>query len=310
MDGVPGAEVVALADVSRESRQQAGKRLDVPADAQYEDYEAMLDAGDLDAVMIATPHTLHYDQTVAAMERDLHVLCEKPLTTDLEDARDLVARDADREEILQVGYQRHIEGPYVAARERLEAFDGPPKFVTAEVTQNWIESQRGTWRSNPELSGGGQLYDTGSHVVDAVLWTTGLQPTAVTASMVFWEEDPDVDVQAALTVEFEADAVATISVSGDAPVVREHHRYWGDDGAVYVDGRGWNDREVHFVDPDGAERYPRATDRYPNKVVAFVEAIQEGADPVATPRDALAVTAVTEAAYESAKTGERVELDL
>lgn len=310
MQDRPGADVVALADVSQENRERAGRRLDVPAGSRYEDYEAMLDVGGLDAVMIATPHALHYDQAIAAMERDLHVLCEKPLTTDLADARDLLDRDESREEVFQVGYQRHIEGPFVAARERIAEFDDPPAFVTAEITQPWLQLSSGTWRVDPDLSGGGMLYDTGSHVIDAVLWTTGLEPTAVTASMVFWEENPGVDTQATLTVEFAEDAVATIAVSGDSPAVREHHRYWGDDGGVYVDGRDWNDREFRFVDADGSERFPRVDEPYPDKVAAFVDSIREGTECVATPRDALAVTAVTEAAYESARTDERIELDL
>lgn len=310
MQDQPGADVVALADVSEENRSRAGQRLNVPVASRYEDYEAMLNAGGLDAVIIATPHALHYDQAVAAMGHDLHVLCEKPLTTDLADGRDLVDRDESREEIFQVGYQRHIEGPFVAARDRIAAFDDPPAFVTAEITQNWIQHASGTWRTNPDLSGGGQLYDTGSHVIDAVLWTTGREPTAVTASMVFWDENPGVDTQATLTVEFEGDAVATIAVSGDSPVVREHHRYWGDDGGVYIDGRGWTDREMYFVDPEGAEHFPGVSNTYPNKVAAFVDSIREGTESVATPRDALAVTAVTEAAYQSAKTGERVEINL
>ncbi len=306
----PGAEVVALADVSEENRTQAGQRLDVPAASRHQDHKAMLEAADIDAVIIATPHALHHDQAVAAMERDLHVLCEKPLTTDLADARDIVDRDESREELFQVGYQRHTEGPFVAARNRIAGFDDPPAFVTAEITQNWLRYSTGTWRVNPELSGGGQLYDTGGHVIDAVLWTTGLTPTAVTASMVFWDEDPDVDTQATLTIEFAEDTVATIAVSGDSPTVREHHRYWGDDGGIYIDGRSWNDREFRVVDPDGSERFPGVADTYPDKVTAFVDSIRKGTGSVATPRDALAVTAVTEAAYESAKTGERIELTL
>lgn len=306
----PGADVVTIADISEDNRRKAGRRLGVPVASRYGDYETMLEKVSLDAVIIATPHTLHYEQAVAAMEQGLHVLCEKPLTTDLGEGSDLVDRDESSEKIFQVGYQRHIQGPFVAARDRIAEFDDPPAFVTAEITQNWIQYSSGTWRADPDLSGGGQLYDTGSHVIDAVLWTTGLEPTAVTASMEFWEEDPDIDIQATLTVEFAEDAVATIAVSGDSPTVREHHHYWGNDGGVYIDGRSWNDREFRLVDADGSERFPGVTDPYPDKVAAFVDSIREGTASVATPRDALAVTAVTEAAYESARTGERVELDL
>ena len=302
--------VAAVADVSDENRNNAAEAFDIPSSGRFEDHQEMLESADLDAVLIATPHTLHYDQIQDAMEYDLHILCEKPLTTDLEHAKDLVRRDSEREEVLMVGYQRHIEGPYVTTRQKLAEFDGSPKFITAEITQDWIASQKNAWRANPDLSGGGQLYDTGSHVVDFVLWAADLEPTAVKASMVFWDEEERVDIQAGLTIECESDTIATIAVSGDAPRVREHHRFWGDDGAVYVDGREWLARTVHVVDDEGAERFPWAHDRYPNKVAAFVESIQEGTEPPATVTDALRATAVTEAAYESARTGERVDVDL
>lgn len=304
------ADVVAIAEISNENRTSAGDALDVPEVARYAEYETMLDEVDLDAVVIATPHTFHYDQTVAALDRGLHVLCEKPLATNLEDARDLVERSESGDEVLQVGYQRHTMAPYVAARDHLESF-GNLTFVTASITQDWINSQQDTWRANPALSGGGQLYDTGSHVIDVVLWASGLTPTSVDASMVFWDEAERVDIQAVLNVEFAEGAVASISVSGDTPQVREHVRFWGDDGAVYLDGRDWNDREVYTVDPDGAERHPPlyARDFPPNKVEAFVAAVREGTEPLATARHAYTTTAVTEAAYESARTGERVEIE-
>jgi predicted dehydrogenase len=310
VDRAADADLTAIAEVSAEARATAGEALGVPEPARYAEYETMLEDVGLDAVVISTPHTFHYDQTVAALDRGLHVLCEKPLTTDLGDARDLLERSESGTEVLQVGYQRHTAAPYVAARDHLASFENVT-FITASITQDWIDGCRGTWRANPDLSGGGQLYDTGSHVVDVVLWASGLTPVAVDASMVFRDEAERVDTQAALTIEFAEDAVASVAVSGDTPQVREHLRFWGDDGAVYVDGRDWNDREVRTVDADGAERFPPlyATDVPENKVEAFLTAVRDGTEPPATARHAYAVTAVTEAAYESARTGRRVEID-
>lgn len=303
-------ELVAVADVSEASREQARSTFGLSGSSCFARFEDMLDNSDIDAVMIATPHTLHHDQVVTAMDRDLHVLCEKPLVTDLADARDLVSRDKKRDTVLMTGYQCHIQGPYVRARDEVRGFDEPPRFITATVTQDWISNQRGTWRVDPELSGGGQLYDTGSHIVDFVLWATELTPTAVDASMIFEDETRRIDTQASLDVTFGTDAVASIAVSGNAPRVREHHRIWSDDGAVSIDGRGWNTRRVRVTNPDGTERYPRSPDRYPNKAEAFIDVATGGAEPPATAAHALRVTAVTEAAYESARTGRRVEIDL
>ena len=302
-------QVVAVADVSAENRNRAADELGVPEDARYEEYESLLE-DDIDAVVIATPHTLHYEQVVAALDRGLHVLCEKPLTTDLDHARELVRLAETGEEVLMVGYQRHVSPAYVAAAEWIDSH-ARPKFITAEITQNWITAQIGQWRSNPDLSGGGQLYDTGSHLVDAVLWTTGLTPTHVSAEMVFHDDERRVDTQAMVNVGFEGGTVASISVSGDAPRVREHIHFWGDDGAIYIDGVEWNQRELTEIDLEGEERTRSLADPpFANKCEAFLHSILTGVEPPATARDAFYVTAVTEAAYESARTGERVPIEL
>jgi len=307
---VSGADLVAIADVSDENRRAAGEKLDVPAQRRYEDLESLLAGESLDGVAIATPHTLHYDQVVTALEAGLNVLCEKPLTTDLDDARDLVDRAESGEEVLMVGYQRHLSPVYRAGREWVEEH-ATPKFITAEITQDWIESQCGAWRSNPDLSGGGQLYDTGSHLLDDVLWMTDLTPTGVSAEMVFDDEEERVDTQATLDVAFEGETVASVSVSGDAPRVREHIHLWGDDGAAYIDGIEWEDRKLELIDADGeVEEDPGVPDDHRTKAEAFVESVEDGTEPPATARDAFYVTAVTEAAYEAARTGERVGISL
>jgi predicted dehydrogenase len=305
-----GAALVAIADVSDENRERAGEELGVPEEARYGDHEAMIDAEDLDGVAIATPHTLHYGQVVDCMEAGLNVLCEKPLCTDLDHARDLVDRAESGDQTLMVGYQRHLGPAYIEARDQLRSHEGHPKFITAEITQPWIDNQRGAWRTNPELSGGGQLYDTGSHVVDATLWMTELTPTAVSAEMVFDDDLDGVDTQAVLNVTFEEDAAASISISGDAPRVREHIHIWDDDGAVYVYGHEWDDREITVIDTENNESVPDIGHEQVSKCQAFVDSVREGTEPPATARDAFYVTAVTEAAYESATTGERVDISL
>ena len=305
------ARIEAIADISDENRADAGEHLSIPESNRHADQEAMLDGTALDGVIIATPHTLHYDQVVAALERGIDTLCEKPLCTDLEDARDLVTRSDEGDAVLMVGYQRHLSPTFRTVREELDERVGEVNYLTAEITQDWIEHQQNAWRSNPDLSGGGQLYDTGSHLLDVVLWTTGLDPVAVDAEMQFWDDDRRVDIQAALTIKFANDAVASVAVSGDAPRNREHVRAWGEEGGFAIERAEWGAESVEFIDAGGDVFKPRldAMD-HGAKTRAFVDLIRNGDTPPATARDALAVTAVTEAAYESARTGGRVTLDL
>ncbi|MFB6189286.1 MAG: Gfo/Idh/MocA family protein [Halapricum sp.] len=301
--------VVALTEVDAKRRRTVGTDLGVDSAHQYSDYEAMLDGEQLDAVSIATPHTLHYDQIVAAMDRELDVLCEKPLTTDLDDAVDLAERADEDGPTLMVGYQRHLNPAFERARDRWADTKAEPTFATAEITQHWADRFEDAWRTDPDLSGGGYLYDTGSHILDALCWTMGLDPSWVEAEMDFIDEDQRVDSRAIVTIRFENGATATVSVFGDAPATREHIHIWDDDGAVYLEGREWEPRRYSEIESDSTTRTPYVREGERDKVEAFLDAIESGEQPPATAEDALVVTAVTEAAYESARTGERVAVE-
>lgn len=296
------ARVAALVDIDERTLESTGEKLGVPAESRYECYGAMLDDEDIDAVLIGTPHTLHYEQILTAMDYDLHILCDKPLTTDLDDARDLVARDKTRKEVLMVGYQRHLYRAFVETRERLMNAGRVPDWITSEISQDWIDRFEGTWRMNPDLSGGGYLYDTGSHLLDSILWSTGLTPTAVAAEMDFVDDERRVDGRAHLTIRFEEGTTASVTCSGETPCMREHIHIWDKEGAVYLDSQDWEANEFMEIDAESGEHRPRL-DRgsLPNKAEAFVESVRDGKEPPATALDGLRVTAVTEAAYESAR---------
>lgn len=295
------ARIVAVVDIDESTLHEAGATLGVDPGGQYTDYETMLDAESLDAVLIGTPHTLHYDQILAAFDKDLHVLCDKPLTADLDQARDLVDRNETREEVLMVGYQRHLDPAFIRARE-VWAADREPRWITAEVCQQWVDSHGDTWRQNPELSGGGYLYDTGSHLLDCVLWTTGLTPETVSATMEFVDDERRVDKAASVTIQFTSGATATLSLSGETPCMREYIRMWDRQGAIALDAYDWEPSEYIEIDADSGEYRPRIKRvNRRTKADAFIEAIETDTEPAATALDGLRVTAVTEAAYESAR---------
>jgi predicted dehydrogenase len=296
------SRVTALVDIDRKTLQEAGEELGIPEEARYEEYEAMLETEDIDAVLIGTPHTLHYEQVLLAMEHDLHVLCDKPLTTNLDHARDLVARDTARDEILMVGYQRHLYQAFVDTRDTLADEGRVPRWITAEISQDWVDRFSDAWRMDPDLSGGGYLYDTGSHILDSILWSTGLTPTAVSAEMDFVDDEQRVDGRAHVTIRFEEGTTATVVCSGETPCMREHIHMWDDDGAIYLESQDWEPNKLTEIDATSGEYSPRLDrSNLPNKAEAFVKAIRTDEAPPATALDGLRVTAVTEAAYESAR---------
>ena len=322
----PGAAVVAVCDLEADRRSTVGERFSVPPARRFESYATMLERASLDAVLVGTPHTLHYEQVSLALDHGLDVYCDKPLTTTLEHARELASRATAGEETLMVGYQRHLQTAFRRARERfrspsnaedvddvheIEGTAREPKWLTASITQDWIDDSMDSWRLDPALSGGGFLYDTGSHVLDAVLWTTGLTPDSVRASMDFHDEAERIDRRAHLDVRFRNGATGSFAFNGAVAPTREHVHIWDGSGAIYLEGKEWRSRRVFEIDEESTEHHPYIDPRRErSRADAFVEAVHEGTEPPATARDALAVTALTEAAYESARRGERVSVAL
>lgn len=310
-DELPGSELVALSDIDSEGLAAAGSELDVPNAARYREFEEMLDEESLDAVAIATPNGLHYDQAMAALDRDLHVLCEKPLATDVNDGYELTERAESSDRTTMIGYQRHLNPAYDLARERWALGERTPTFVTGEITHDWRSyyETMDDWRMDPELSGGGHLLNVGTHVIDAILWTTGLVPTHVTAQMDFHDDAKTFDRQSTINVEFEGGAIANVSDTGIVARTREHVHIWDGKGAVYLEGHEWDERVGYTIDEEGTEHRPHLNySRRLSKGAAFLEAIETGDQPPATMRDGLKAMIVTMAAYESGRRNERIAL--
>jgi predicted dehydrogenase len=174
---------------------------------------------------------------------------------------------------------------------------GKVTAVSALQCQDWYRATKGLWRQKMSLSGGGQLNDSGSHLLDIILWTTGLEPAEVSARCD--NLDTEVDIVSALTVKFRGGAQGNISVVGHSPTWWEDITIWGTDGALfYRNGTlrhhvGFG-KEVHEV--SGFPSYG-SPDRN------FVDAILGKAEVQSPPVCGLRVTQLTEAAWKSSKLG-------
>ena len=303
-------DVVAGADVSPEARDAFETTYGAPA---YEDHATMLGEHDLDAATIVTPHTLHHEQAMACLDAGIDVLLEKPMVTDTQDAVDLVTTADEHDRVLQVGYQRHFHPAFRELRRVIQGDRiGDVHTVSCYLGQEWIDVQQGTWRTNPSLSGGGQLYDTGSHLLDALLWTTDGTPTDVVAEMDY--ATPGVDVNSALGITLDVDggtATASVGISGDGVEVSptEGYAMWGTDGHVgYAEDYlsiAQKGRTTYGTTITADTELGSLTHA---KLRNFADSVRGDAEPAVPGEYGLQVTALTEAAYQAAETGERVDV--
>ena len=203
----PGVEIVALCDISEQALARTKERHGegVASAETFADYRKMLEAVKADAVVICTPHTLHFPQAMDSLDAGAHVLLEKPMVNRVTEAHALLQKIDGTKKIVGLGYQRHGLPHFRYIKEKIASGEfGEVQFVTALQQQGWAKATAGSWRQDPALSGGGQINDSGSHLLDIVLWTTGLAPAKVAAFMD--NRGTPVDINSALSIQFTSGA--------------------------------------------------------------------------------------------------------
>ncbi len=276
----------------------------------FTDYKEMIEECKLDAVEILTPNTYHFPQAMYALQKGLHVLLEKPITTQVSQARELIETADSRGKVLLVYYQRHYLPPYVYAKRIIEKGElGEIKLISITEVQEWVEGSKGTWFIDPEQSGGGLLIDSGSHYVDLMLWLTDLRPEEVFAFVD--QQGLGVDISSSLSVKFKGGAVAGMCC-GNAP---------GWYGNIYIGGTkgslifrefepdGWRSVRVYrqLSGGDLSEIYQLPGPSNPD--ANFIKAILGKEENLSPGICGLRVIELTCAAYESAKEGRKVVLE-
>jgi predicted dehydrogenase len=297
------AEIVALNDLSEDNLHRLKQQVPETANCRvYANHGEMLEAEQLDAVTIMSPHTLHFEQAMDAFDHGLHVLLEKPMVCGVDNAKKLIARRDEVGKVLLISYQRHYLPEFRFMKRTIESGEfGQVQFVSAMQCQDWKRATAGTWRQDPALSGGGQLNDSGSHLLDVILWLTGLRAESVFALVA--NLGTPVDINSAISVRFEGGAEGSISVVGEAPVWWEDITLWGSEAALFL-----RNGEL-TVKPYGAVAFtPTALPEGSNPDANFVEAVLRGAAVESTAEGALRVMELTEAAWLSGKTGHAVRV--
>lgn len=300
LQSISEAKITAITEPDEQQRQHTTERFPhLKEVAFYDDHRAMLNAGNLDAVLIVSPHTLHFPQAMDALDAGVHVMLEKPMVCTVEHAKALIAKFHATGKVGLVGYQRHYDPVFRYMYNGIRSGEiGEVQFIQAINCQNWYRGTKGSWRQDPALSGGGQLNDTGSHLVDILLWMVGHRAKTVSA---FIENfDAPVDINSALSITFANGAIGNLSIIGNAPIWHEDITVGGSEGMYLL-------RNGHFevCGLDGNRRTPESLPPGSAPVQNFINAIL-GKEPVhSTPDSALGVIELTEAAWKSAAQGGR-----
>jgi predicted dehydrogenase len=183
---IEGLEVVGIAGQETDLLAELGAVHGVTD--LFDDWEELIELPGLDAISVAVPTFLHAPIAVAALDRGLHVLSEKPIARDAVEARQMVhaARRAGR--VLDVAFNHRRRGDIKELKKIIEAGElGRPYYAKASWLRRSGIPGLGSWFTSRELAGGGPLADIGVHVLDYALYLLG-EPKVLAVSAVTYAE--------------------------------------------------------------------------------------------------------------------------
>jgi len=242
-------ELVGIATPTQKSRDRVQANFGIPFATP--DYRELLEQP-LDAVVISSPHGFHYEQAKAALEINLHVLVEKPMTLRATESWELVELANQKGLVLMVPTGYHYNPMVMAAKEQMKQDAvGVVEYMLCHIgsalrnlymgkdwpyTLDSIPDPKAHY-SDPEISGGGQGYSQLSHSIAMLLWLTGLRATEVFAYMS--GPGAPVEIYDAIVAKFDNGSIATISGAGTQPSNKPKHemdiRIYGSEGELSLD---------------------------------------------------------------------------
>jgi predicted dehydrogenase len=252
----------------------------------------------VDAVIICTPHTMHFEHAMDALDAGLHVFLEKPMVTNSGHAKELAEKARETGRILTVGYNTSATPVFSYLRRVIdEERFGKLELVNGYLCQNWLQATKGKWRQDPALSGGGQAYDSGAHMMNSLVWSVN-SPVEEVYAMVD-NHGTQVDINSTLTVRFQNGVMACIAIGGNCVKGGAHMVFIFERGRVEIDGwaGGWIK-----VYADGEEVEPSLeNEKQISPTGNFIDAVLNRDTVRVTPEHGIIHSQIMDAVYASSQ---------
>ena len=299
------SELVAIVSGDHEKRAELGERYDLQLTGSYDELEDVVQRGQIDAVYIATPNTMHKPIALRAAALGVHVLCEKPLATSVRDCEEIAMACAAAKVKLMVAYRLHFEEGTLSAIELVKAGKlGDPR-VFESVFGHVVRP--GDIRTRAEV-GGGAMLDLGVYCVNAARNLFRAEPVLVFATA---QMKDGVDDTTTALLQFPQNRVAHFTVSNSIAGVSSY-RVAGTEGDLRLEpAYEYADKLEHHltVDEKTSSTTFRKRDQFAPELEYFSRCILEDRTPEPDAEEAIDDIRVVEAVLKSAESGEPVKLE-
>jgi len=231
------SRVTALVSGHRDKAEKMAAEYNVPAKSiySYDNYDAIAENKEIDAVYIALPNNMHAEYTIRAAKAGKHVLCEKPMATTVADSQAMVDACRKANKKLMIAYRCQYEPTNLRAVQLIR--DGKLGKVEAIESANGFNIRPGEWRLNGKMGGGGPLMDVGIYSLNACRYFTGEEPAELNGYSSVIDHDGrfnEVEENLSWTMKFPSGVVASCNTTYGANMPG-FYRVHGSKGMLHVE---------------------------------------------------------------------------
>ena len=310
----PDVELVAVVEKFSDKSQALAEKFGVKC--CYFSVDELFADVSVDALVIGTPNFLHAPQAIAALERGVHVLVEKPMAMNATEAETMIAASQKSGAVLMVAHCWRFDEDVLWLKEQAGKLGKIIRTKGYGVHTHWGPSG---WFTEKELAGGGALADMGIHALDTARFLLGdPQPVSVYSKIGTYYKDFDVDDTGVILVNWDNGTTSYIESGwwqphSDGPEAAT--QLYGTQGfgqlfPTRLELPNVAEEKVDIINPGFA--FPRAEhcpqSMYDAQMAYFIECIKSGKTPIPGGVEGLVNMKVVDAAYESARTGKVEEL--
>ena len=302
-------ELKALVTEDPAKAKQLSKKYGVPSTYSYETYDRCLRSGDIDAVYISLPNSMHHEYAIQALEAGIHVLCEKPLAIDEAQCEEMIDAAARSGAKLMTAYRLHFDKANLKAVEivRSGKLGNPRLFASTfgmQVRPDNIRLSRAL--------GGGPVWDLGIYCINAARYLFRDEPEEVFAFAATGADPRFREVEESLSaiLRFPQSRTASFTCSfGSADV--SVYEIVGTKGSLRADPAYEYAEGLKFrVTIEGKSREHKfgKSDQFAPELLYFSDCILKGKEPEPSGKEGLADVRIIRALYRSAETGKPIKI--
>lgn len=337
LEKIDEVNIVAFCDIDIEKAKAAANEYGTREAKVYTDYKELLKDSKIDIIHVCTPNSSHKELTVASLDAGKHVMCEKPMAKSTEEAQEMIDAAKRNNKKLTIGYQNRFRPDSQYLHNVTERGDlGDIYFAKAHAIRRRAVPTWGVFLDE-EKQGGGPLIDIGTHALDLTLWMMdNYEPESVmgstfhklgkkeNAANAWGSWDPKkfkvedsafgfIKMKNGATIFLESswalnslevdEAKCSLSGTEGGADMKDGLRIHGEDfGSLYTTQVELENKGVDFYEGEKVdEAFVEAR--------SWIDSILNDTDPVVKPEEAIVITQILEAIYESNQTGEAVYFD-